>query len=684
MRRPRMRGLKKVVVGTGRRVRPGRGALALLALWVGALVAGAGGLFWWATASASPARTLALAASVLREPPALDSALEVTWTWSVGGTRDLGDRWLALVAPALPPGICVSAGTELDDALRQLDASVSRGAGAEELERRLLALRSAGTAAPGSRAEFVVRYNLARGYGAAGDWATAAEVLEPVLAGWISLERVPETNAGTALARVRRGAVDQESALDAFHGRYLAGTIAYRRGEPARAVAHFRRAINAVHYLLALGAGGSLGPESHDERVVAALGPARCPGARSDDALTSLDAYAGLVASYMADTGFRDPGGLPAEVARTRLEIDADDPFGPVLEHARLTRGDPARTPVPENLMWAASNLQRVYYHNRLRPEPRLEVTRAVLLLHLTDRDPWTEALREQGGADVCRMLGELGDDLERDQSTLQIGRAPGAPVDSARAAVAVRTFARLQRDCGGEGAPTVDARARSDWIRMGGPYLTRGVGSLFEELRSQVAAAVREAGTPVPVLEERLAPPVERASAYRASLHRGRIPGELPADLPVAPVRGFVDDWWQALFSDVAESLVARVRRPAPAGDGSIRAGEVPELLSALESSAHYAGLRPDQVYSVSETASLAATGGARAELGWRLRTWMRNRPLAAAGVLAAVVLALTVAALLMHVSWWRYRLLTRQRLYVEEARARGVAEAGTRRNAA
>lgn len=692
MRRPGVEGLKRVVTGTGRWVRPGRGAVTVAGLVAAVLVVSAAALLRWATSSASPARTLALTASVLREAPALDSALEVTWTWSVGGTAELEERWLALVAPSLPPGICLAAGRsgegeddergedeaglpasqELDEALRQLDAAVRRGARPPELERRLLALRSVGAGAPGSRTEFLVRYGLARGYGAAGDWATAAEVLEPALQGWISSARVPETTRQGAAWAVETGRVDEDLALDAVHGRYLAGTIAYRRGEPDRAVAWFRRAINAVHYLLAARDGGGLGPEGHYQRVVADPGPARCPGTRPDEALTSLDAYAGLVAAYMADEGFRDPGGLPAEVARTRLEIDPDDPFGPVLEHARLTRGDPGRTPIPENLLWAASNLQRVYHYNRLRPDPRLEVTRAVLLLHLTGRDDWVEGLQSRGGADVCRMLAELGDDLQRDASVLELGRVAPSATDSARAAVAVQTFARLERDCDGVGVAPVEPRVRSAWVRLGGPYLTRGVGGVFEGLRSEIVQTLKETGGAVPVLESRLAVPVERARVQRRALHRGRIPGELPADLPVDPVRRYVDEWWSALFSDVAASLVARIRQPESAGAGPIRAGEVPELLTALESAVDHAGLRPEDVYGADETTALAATGGTGAALAWRLRTWIRNRPWTAAGGLAGAVLLLGLITLLVHVSWWRYRLLSRQRFYVREAEAR------------
>lgn len=699
MRWPGTRDLVRLVTGGGRRTRPGPVAVGTLSVALAAVAAGGIFLPGWALRSTPPARTLALATSVLREPPALDSALEVTWTWSVGGVAGLEQRWLSLVTPTLPPGICLPAGgrwdagggdsgpgrdpegfagpqasAELEAALRQLDGAVARGGSPAELERRLGVLRNAGHAAPDSRTGFVVRYNLARGYAAAGDWAAAAEVLEPALSGWLALGRVPEVDAGRAARAVADGRVDETLALDAVHGRYLAAAVAYRRGEARRAVTLFRRTINAFHYLLAVRREGSVGPEGHHQRVVAELGTRRCPGLPRGEGLTSLDAYAGLVASYMADEGFRDPAGLPAEVARTRLQIDPGDPFGPVLEHARRTGARPDRTPVPENLLWAASNLQRVYHGNRLRPDPRLEVTRAVLLLRLTSDVAWTAALRDQGGADVCLMLSGLGEDLQRDAASVGPDGGSSLAVDSARAAVAVQTFARLQRECGDEAARRVAVDVRSAWIRLGGVWLTRGVGGLYEDIRVQVRTTMGEAGAPVPVLEQRLRPLMRRVDDHRSALRRGRVPPELPADLPVEPVGRFVDEWRRALWADVAEALATLVRAPAAEG-APVRAGQVRDLLTALESAVAHAGLRPGSVVPVRESAALASTGGPAAELAWRLRTVVRSAPGIAMGVVGGVVLALALALLLVHVSAWRYGLLVRRRFYREEwAEARGA----------
>lgn len=689
-----MRLLRRAVTGTGRHVRPPRGAVLALAgvVLVAALLAGWG--WHWATRSASPARTLALAAAVTPGDLRLDSALEVTWTWSVGGTAALEDRWRALVAPGLPPGICVAGSRsgatgggvrapghpELDQALRQLDQAVRSGAARSELERRILGVRAAGAGAPsGGRGDFLARYALARGYGAAGDWASAADVLEPVFEGWLSLERVPDTDRERARRMVESGRVDASLAAEAVHGRYLAGSIAYHRGEPERAVGWFRRSINAVHYLVAARGEDGWSPEGHYQRVAASLGEAGCPGGGTgrpgpDGALTSLDAYAGLVAAYMADSEFRDPAGLPREVARTRLQIDPGDPFAPVLRHARQTGGDPGRTPIPENLLWAASNLQRVYHHNRLRPDPRLEVTRAVLLLHLTRDSTWAAALQRDGGADVCVMLGGLAGDLHADAAALELGRPDYGPSDSARAAVAVQTFARLDRRCGGAERETrVDPAVRSAWIRLGGGYLTRGLGSTYEALRSDLVSALAQGSAAPRVVEERVTPPLERARGHLASLRRGRVPGEMPADLPAEPVRRFVEEWWSAVFADVARTLLDRTRAPDPgeAAPPPLRASEVEDYLLALESAVDHAGLHPGDMYAAGELAPLAAARGGGAELAWRLRTAVRNRPWVAAALLASGVVLLALVALLVHVSAWRYRMFTGGRFFVREVDA-------------
>ena len=684
------RRLRRAVTGTGRWIRPSRSAVVALTLAVLGSVATAAWAFRWAVRSESPARTLALAGSVLRGPLVLDSALTVTWTWSVSGTASLANRWLTLVAPELPPGICVSPdpsgpadratdaagggalGSDLDLALRQLDAAVSRRVGRDELERRLLAVRTVGSAPPGSRTDFLVRYNLARGYAAAGDWATADELIAPVLDGWISLDRVPETQRGLAAGQASGRGIDETLALDALHGRYLAGAVAYHRAELPRAVTHFRRAINTVNYLLALRGGDELAPEGHYQRIEAGLGPSRCPGSGTDEMLTSLDAYAGLVASYMAYAEFHDPGGLSEEVVRTRIEIDQGDPFRPILDHARLTRGDPDLTPVPENLLWAASNLQRVYHYNRLRPEPRLEVTRAVLLLHLTRRPEWVEALRSRGGADVCDMLLGIGEDLQSDAAALELGRPTYSATDSARAAVAVQTFARLERDCEGAEAPVVEPPVRSAWIRLGGSYLTLGLGGMYEGMRREILDVLADGRAPVAVMEERLGPPVERARGHLRALRRGRVPGEMSADLPVELVRGFVEEWWRALYVDVARSLIEEVRTRPTSGSAPIRAAEVPDLLGALESAVAHAGAGPNEFYTAGELGPLASTQGRGAGWLWSLRGWVRGRPVLTMAGLALAATGASLTALLIHVNWWRYRILTGSRLYVAELRKR------------
>lgn len=670
------RRMRRWLTGTGRWVRPSRGSTALVAAWVVVVAAGAGFVGVELLRSDPPARTLAGVASLLAEPPTLESALEVTWTHSVEDTPESTDRWLDLVAPGLPPGLCVPAGEGagtsgggLAAALQRLDRAVRKDGPRDEIEEALLAVRSAGDGTPGGRSGFLARYGLARGYAAAGDHATAAEVLAPVFDGWLSEERVPDTNAGRARRAVAEGRVSRGLATDAFLARYLAGTVAYHRGEADLAVAWFRRAINVVNYLLAWEAREGVAPRGHHQRVVAGLGDSACPG--SPEPPTSLDAYAGLVAAYMAHPAFRDPGGLPGEVARGRLEMDPDDPFAAVLRHAAVTEGDPARTPVPENLLWAASNLQRVYHHNRLRPDPRLEVTRSVLLLHLTGRPEWAEALRRVGGADVCAMLEGVARDLHGDAAAMVLdSRDRFARADSARAAVAVQSFARLERDCPRTELPALDRRVRSAWVRLGGGYLVGGLAGRYEAVRIELADALASRGLSRAALERRLDPMLARVEGQMELLRSGRIPGDLPADLDREAARSLVTGWWRALWDEAAGALLVRARDPEPGA--AIRAGRVPDYLDALFSATRHAGRRPEELWAAAELDGLARTQGTAAWLDYRVRYLARSHPGSTSVVLVVAAGLAAFLGLLVHVSWWRFGLTVRQRFWRDEARRR------------
>jgi len=688
------RRLARLITGTGRRVRPPTWSVAAVLIVVAGLAAAAFGAHRWATAVEPPATTLAAAGVLLDRPLRLDAAREVAWRHALGEARAVPDAWRELLAPPLPPALCaaqpVAVATELvgariappapselaelDEAIRGVDDAIARGATAAELEKRIQALRDTGPYEARGRSEFIVRYNLARAYQAAGDLPAAAQLIEPVFDGYLNGDRVPVSNSGAAARLLERGRIDAATAAEAFHARFLAGAIAYGRSEMATAIKHFRLGINAVNYLVA----AESGPDApaHYERVRVAA-PGACRTGRAREELTSLDAYAGLVAAYMAAAEFRDPTRLAPELRRSRLEIDPGDPFQPVLRYAR--RPSRERSDIPENLLWAASNLQRVYHHNRLDPDARLEVTRAALLLRLTNTPDWTMALTRGGEGEVCGMLGAVAEQLLASAAARPVaGPAPG-PVDSARAAAALLTYSRLAAD-EGCAAPAVPAEVKSVWLIEGGGGQRGPLAARFEARRAELEAVVRGAGDER-VLAARAADVLEAARADERRFNDGRIPADLPATLEATDAARLSRRWRFAVFEDVAvalASLAAPAGRTASAGGAvplpaaTIPAGRAAQYIAALDAAIIHAGGRPSDYYASADLATLARANGLAGYTAYRVRYAARNDPGGAAVLLGAAFLMLAALTVLLHVGFWRYRLLTRSRLYAAEAARR------------
>jgi hypothetical protein len=480
---------------------------------------------------------------------------------------------------------------------------------------------------------------------------------------------------------VRNDRVSPNEAALAFHARFLAGAIAYRRGDVNAAIAHFRLAINTVNYLIAAPDSTGLGAPGNFQRIEVGLGENACVTGEGES-ITSLDAYAGLVAAYMAAPGFTDPSRLPPEVRRTRLQIDPDDPFRPVLRYASSVVNRPTRSPIPENLLWAASNLQRIYHYNRLRPDPRLEVTRAVLLLQLTSQPPWVEAMSASGETDVCAMLGRVGQQLQQQASYRAISTSRALPTDSASAAVAIHTFARLDTDCDRTREPP-PADVRSVWLREGSTLAGGDIATHYERLRTSVENALRATNASTDVIAERVAPALEQAETHLEILSSGRVPPDLPATLDAGRAADFVRDWWDALFYDIGDALANAGSELPAATPGVIRAtpavriqaGDAPALLDAMNSAIAHAHLRPADFYAPMEFRRVARAGGSAEHFAYRVRYAVQSNRGGTIVGLALLFVVLAVGVLVIHVSWWRYDLLVRRRLYQAEAGRRGVS---------
>lgn len=666
-----MRWTKYFGVGT-RRVAPDSRAQWVLAGTCAAVIAACVWMGRSLLGSPPPEDTLARAHRFLDRPLRLGRALDVSWSFAVRDGGGMAGRADDLLAAPLPPFLCSARwpGARADEA-RALDRAIRQARQAATAESRnglantVEALED-WVAGASAVAEPFALYAVARARGAGGDWSGAARALGSVplvQRGGGPLPVVSRSDAAQGFQS--RGARRAEAVL-AFHVRYLAGRAAHGRGRPEDAIGHFRRALNAVRYVL--GSSRGVGPGGHFRRTDMRPGALSCSGV-AQPGLTSLDAYAGLVAAYLAAPGFRDPEGLADEVARNRLEMDPGDPLAPLVRYAQQAAAAdrrPGQGPIPENVLWAASNLQRVYHYNRLRPDPRLAASRAVLAWRVLDEPEWTRAL-ELDAATQCEMLAGVAAGLRQDGATASGSASSAAVGDSAWAAVAVHTFARLEAQCPGTEREPVAEAVRERWLDRSGGFIHGGLVVRYEARRRVLEAGGRSAGLsgesatePGDILAE--------ARSHARTFCRGAVPPEMSAGIEPDAACEFVVAWRQAVFHDVADQLVQQVR-----SGGVPAARDAADYVRTVEAAVAHAGLRPSAVYGVEDVAPLLRSQGGVRAWSRRLRHTARNRP--ATAVASMALLGATVAglAVLAFVSWWRFLLLTRTDFYADEAAERG-----------
>ena len=620
--------------------------------------------------SAPAEDTLASAHRFLDQPLRLGRALDVSWRFAVRDGGGMAGRVGDLLAPPLPPFLCsarwpgarADEARVLDRAIRQARQAAAAGS-RDGLANAVEALENQ-VAAASAAAEPLALYAVARARAAGGDWSGAARALELVPLVQRGGGPLPVVPRSAAAQGVGSAGAPRSLALLAFHARYLAGRAAHGRGRPEDAIGHFRRALNAVRYVLD-GSRGA-GPGGHFRRIEMRPGVLSCSGA-AQPGLTSLDAYSGLVAAYLAAPEFRDPEGLAGEVARRRLEMDPGDPLAPLVRYAQRAAADarPAQGSIPENVLWAASNLQRVYHYNQLRPDPRLAAGRAVLTWQVLDRPVWTRALELDAPAQ-CEMLAGVAAGVGREGGTIGGPAGSAAAGDSAWAAVAVHTFARLEERCPEKADEPVAESVRERWLDGSGGFIHGGVVVRYEARRRELEAGGRGAGLSGGAATG-AGEVLEEARSHVRTFCQGAVPPDLSAGIDPRAACEFVSAWRRAVFHDVADQMVRQVR-----GGGVPAARDAAEYVRTVEAAVAHAGLRPSDVYGVEEVAPLLRSqGGVRAWSG-RLRHAARNRPATAVAALALLAVAGVSLAVLGFVSWWRFFLLTRMDFYADEAAER------------
>ncbi len=631
-----------------------------------AVVAGLGWAAWVALLGAPPAdEALARAYGHFARPPTLDRAGEAAWGLAVQDGASLDTHARSLLSVPFPPPICVPSVPAVDRIVRRAERSLERRDLAA-MARAVDSLRSR-VADPDRLAAAAARYAVARLQAGGGDLGAAARWTREIDLAADDGGRVPSATLERARAMAREGlGPSREDVVVAYHARYLAGFVARERERPNEAIAHYRRALNAVNHHLAIEGLG--GPGGHYERAPVAPGVLDCRGSRAG-ALTSMDGYVGLVAAYLDAPDFRDSGALRREVEREAWEVDPGDPLEPALAYAR--RRATAELEIPEHLLWAASNLQRVHHHNGMRPDARLAGARAVLVLNLLDDDAWSAAL-ETTSADRCAALEGLADGMRVGKFLQNVPAAGATRADSAWAAVAVNVFARLD---GAECAAGDSAPLDEDGLEWREPLLALAGGFPHSPLIVRYEAWRRALETgPSPLSADEAARVMTQVDGDLGLFRRGRVPPEMSAAIDPATAASFVSAWRRAVFLDVAE----RLARPFESGGApaDVRAGEVASYLRALNASVAHAGLVPADVYRPETLALLIRSQGTGRALLHRIRYHARNRPLATTGALLLLTGAALTSAVVLFVGWWRFALLTRAHFYrAETGRREGLA---------
>ncbi len=648
------RGIRRVTTGTGRRIRAPRAAVLIFA--AGTLAAATGAVLVWREAMRTPdaARTLVLAREVAGAPLALASPLAVEWEDALRSAGALPERWTELLAPVLPPPICPAGenGAALRTAI--LDGEAARRRNDRDGLRRAMDALSAEVGRDPAL-DVVARYGLARLHASIGDGASALRLVAPLFDGAMD---IPFAAPGSASALIERGRVDAHAAIVAAHARALAGHAALATDRQGEAVLHYRLGINASQYAVAASLGSELSAIAPARSVRLALGDADC-GSTDAEPLTTVDLRAGLIAAYAADSTFRDPARLRGEVERDAR--DDGDPLSPILAHARAELRRGRKPAIPEHVVWAASNLREVYRDNRMAPDPRLELTRSVLALRLASTAAWLSAVGMD--EDGCGVLGPLtADHVRQWQGRAANGRAYSSD-DSARAAVALRALAAQKARCV-EAPAEPNAEVRSLWLRLASGRLPGTLAGAFEDRRATIERAL---AADAPHVED-LAAALEAAQQQLAVLRSGRLPADLPAHLDVSNTADFVDRWWRTLYVDAARALASAGREP-----GRLSAGLAPDFLEALNGTVRHASVAPSAVWSLGEFLPLAEAAGGRAALEYRGRYFALEQPGVAALILASVVALVVLMLLWLHINYWRYRLLTRDRFYRRELEASG-----------
>ncbi len=592
-------------------------------------------------------------------PLTLESTLQTTWShhtnrsWhlinSSSGTVDANQWWQGLVSPRVPPFVCQIPGDPPGPpslyamarawyALEQQRASGVLARDAEERFSESVDRFLRDSSLPND--SYIRAYNLGLAMHLTGSSAVASRALGEI--GQASPEFLPSLPRAEARAWAARHRISADEVRKAILSRYLLGVIQFdRNGGELDAITNFRLGISGFNYLIPsdLDIGPAAGIElfSQDDWSCGT-------GMSESQHLTSIDVYQGLVAAYLLSPEelARAWTNRSSEFARPDGSMDSSDLLAPFVRLGQ--RGGPRSSsgPIPENVLWAASNLQRLRGLNASSEIPRLEPLALVLGLVTLAHSDWMGAYLSEAQGDPCSFATRLLEEVEW-RRHFGIFGVPYGTSKGRLATLVSYLDGAYQATCNLGSALSQDEQSLA--LQLSRMYAFDPYPGVLETRRLQLltttgGGSVAEAIWDSISLEERLIrrqEPLVHLGSPSAGLHAGSL----------------ASNWRSSVFRDLALSTARFI------GDERGPGFDDREVVLALFDAAHIAGLRPSDLFQGQGVDFSLSDMGAGARSHINLKYHYSNAPLVGRFLMLLVfVLSLSLACFLLLIKW-RYSLL-------------------------
>jgi hypothetical protein len=579
-----------------------------------------------------------------------------------GSTQNL---WGEFISPRVPPFLCQVPGEAASPAslramAREWEAiRVQRGQGLIDLEAERRFLQSIedfrqDVSLPST--SFLRNYNLAVAAHLTGPPSEAARFASELPQ--IYSQFMPSLGPGDAQTWLARNGISQNDVRKAVLGRYLLGLIQLGRDNAnEEAVSRFRQAINGFNFLTQ-----RQSVVSHAQRIeLSGVQDWACDvtawsGPRT---LTSVDAYHGLVAAYLLSPGFENDSGAmrSREFNRVRTEMEGLDPLAPFVLFGQRGLETPSAGPVPENVLWAASNLQRLRRFNSASEAPWLEPLSAILALETLGHPDWVRGLQQVGGSDRCTTAARFLEDIDWRR---QILLTSSTAMEGRGVLAALVTYlAGAHQEACGQSFPMTPAE-RSALLQLATPYSFDAYSGILEQRRRRLTSA--------PNAWQQMDAMWDSLAFEQRQFGRGIVPDHLPAATDPQTALALGKQWQAVIFEDLVRSA-SRALLNATSFDL-----EDVELLRSIIDAAILSGLRPMSLVPLSDLAGALGPANSATRFMVQSRYFFHSMP-----TLVKITVLVALFLLVWLLGWipfllWRVRILS-SRIYAEERRYRADA---------